>query len=149
MPAASSAKRNGLPEISYGTVVGGDYMILRPLSRGAMGALYVAEQLSTAGKRALKILRHEYVSDETLFKRFEREAQMAARIPSEHVAQTIAAGVDAKLQLPWIAMELLEGQHLGHYPRRGAPLWPCKPQRGRCRICRPSFSSSSCSSLSR
>jgi serine/threonine protein kinase len=112
----------GLPEVPYGTVVGSDYMIVRPLRRGAMGALYVVEQLSTASQRALKILRREYVSDETLFKRFEREAQMAARIPSEHVTQIIAAGVDAKLQLPWIAMELLEGQTLADSVEEHGPI---------------------------
>ncbi|MBX3191092.1 MAG: serine/threonine protein kinase [Labilithrix sp.] len=111
-----------MPEVPFGTVVGGDYMILRPLGRGSMGALYVAEQLSTAHPRALKILRSEYVADETLFKRFEREAQMAAKIRSEHVTQVIASGVDAKLQVPWIAMELLEGQHLGHYVEERGPL---------------------------
>ena len=112
--------RTGIPEVSYGTVVGNDYMVVRPLNRGSMGALYVAEQLSTASLRALKILRREYVSDPTLYKRFEREAQVAARIPSEHVAQTIAAGVDGKLEVPWIAMELLEGQTLrDHVDERG------------------------------
>ena len=107
--------RRGLLEVPFGSVVGGDFMIVRPLNRGSMGALYVAEQLSTASHRALKLLRREYVSDETLFKRFEREAQMASRIPSEHVVQIIASGVDEKLQVPWIAMELLSGQHLGDH----------------------------------
>ncbi len=97
-------------------------MVLRPLRKGAMGAVYVVEQLSTSNPRALKLLRGEYVSDDTLFKRFEREAQMAAKIPSEHVTQIIAAGVDAKLQLPWIAMELLEGQHLGDVVAERGPL---------------------------
>ena len=118
IPAAS----NGLPEVSFGSVVGGDFMVVRPLSRGSMGALYVAEQLSTARHRALKVLRREYVSDETLFKRFEREAQMAAKIPSEHVVQIIASGVDEKLQTPWIAMELLEGQHLGDHVQEHGPM---------------------------
>jgi eukaryotic-like serine/threonine-protein kinase len=121
MPADASG-RKGLPEVPFGTVIGGDYMIVRPLRRGTMGALYVAEQLSTAGLRALKLLRREYVSDETLFKRFEREAQMAARIPSEHVTQIIASGVDEKLQIPWIAMELLEGQNLGDHVEEVGPM---------------------------
>lgn len=106
---------NGLPEVPYGTVIGNDYMVLRPLRKGAMGAVYVVEQLSTASSRALKLLRKEYVSDDTLYKRFEREAQMAAKIPSDHVTQIIAAGVCSKLQLPWIAMELLEGQTLADF----------------------------------
>ena len=114
--------RQGIPEVPYGTVVGNDYMVVRPLNRGSMGALYVAEQLSTASMRALKILRREYVSDPTLYKRFEREAQVAARIPSEHVAQTIAAGVDRKLDVPWIAMELLEGQNLAAHVEEHGPL---------------------------
>ncbi|MBX3205978.1 MAG: serine/threonine protein kinase [Labilithrix sp.] len=117
-----SPARTGVPEVPYGTVVGNDYMVVRPLNRGSMGALYVAEQLSTASLRALKVLRREYVSDPTLYKRFEREAQVAARIPSEHVAQTIAAGVDRKLDVPWIAMELLEGQNLRDYVDERGPM---------------------------
>jgi len=97
-------------------------MVQRPLSRGSMGAIYVAEQLSTGSLRALKVLRREYVADETLFKRFEREAQVVAKIPSEHVAQIIAAGVDARLDVPWIALELLEGQSLGDYLSEHGPI---------------------------
>jgi len=118
-------RREGLSSIEsvpYGTVVGNDYMVLRPLSKGSMGALYVAEQLSTSSHRALKILRREYVSDPTLYRRFEREAQVAARIPSEHVAQVIAAGVDGRLDVPWIAMELLEGQNLAHHVEEHGPI---------------------------
>lgn len=112
---------HGLPEVRFGTVIGRDFMVLRILARGAMGAVYIAEQLSTAATRALKLLRREYIADETLFKRFEREAQMAARIKSEHVTQIIASGVDEKLTVPWIAMELLEGQNLKHHlDERGA-----------------------------
>jgi eukaryotic-like serine/threonine-protein kinase len=122
MPRDFTGPRRGLPEVPYGTVVGNDYMVVRPLGRGSMGNIYVAEQLSTAGHRALKVLRREYVADETLFKRFEREAQVAARIKSEHVAQVIAAGVDDKLGAPWIAMELLEGQNLGDYVDERGPL---------------------------
>jgi len=122
MGVAGPRIRQGIPEVPYGTVVGNDYMVVRPLNRGSMGALYVAEQLSTASMRALKILRREYVSDPTLYKRFEREAQVAAKIPSEHVAQTIAAGVDGKLDVPWIAMELLEGQNLGDHVEEHGPV---------------------------
>lgn len=111
-----------LPEVRYGTVIGRDFMILRLLRKGSMGAVYIAEQLSTSGQRAVKLLRREYVADDTLFKRFEREAQMAARIPSEHVTQIIASGVDEKLKVPWIAMELLEGQHLGDHVAENGPM---------------------------
>lgn len=131
--------RDGLPEVAYGTVIGSDFMVVRPLSRGSMGALYVAEQLSTASQRALKILRREYVSDAELYKRFEREAQVAARIPSEHVAQTIAAGVDAKLDVPWIAMELLEGQNLKDHIEEHGPMQKDVVQRTLEQVCHALF----------
>jgi serine/threonine protein kinase len=119
---ARTARGDGIPRIPGGTVVGNEYLVLRPLGHGSMAALYVAEQLSTSSHRALKVLRREYVSDATLYKRFEREAQVAARIPSEHVAQVIAAGVDGKLDLPWIAMELLEGQNLADHVEESGPM---------------------------
>jgi len=108
-------ERTGIPEARYGTVVGRDFMVQRLLRKGAMGAVYIAEQLSTSQLRALKLMRREYVADDTLFKRFERESQMAARIKSEHVTQIIASGVDEKLKAPWIAMELLQGQTLSDH----------------------------------
>jgi serine/threonine protein kinase len=111
-----------VPELPFGTVVGNDYMVVRLLGRGASSSVYVAEQLSTAAHRALKVLTPEYNANEMLFKRFEREAHLASRIPSEHVAQIIASGVDGKLRLPWISMELLEGQHLGDHIGEHGPL---------------------------
>lgn len=124
MPKLIAAARNDGAQatFSYGTVVGNDYMVLRRLKQGSMGAVYLAEQLSTAAPRALKILRPEYIADPTLFKRFEREAQVGARIASDHVAQVLAAGVDARRQVPWIAMEYLEGQDLGDHIEEGGPL---------------------------
>jgi serine/threonine-protein kinase len=124
MPDRAAGRETGVPEVRYGTVVGRDFMVQRLLRRGAMGTVYIAEQLSTSGLRALKILRREYVADDTLFKRFERESQMAARIPSEHVTQIIASGVDEKLKVPWIAMELLEGQNLADYVAERGPIEP-------------------------
>src|ERR1051325_474709 len=87
------SEKTGIPDARYGTVIGRDFMVQRLLRKGAMGAVFIAEQLSTPQNRAGKLLRREYVADDTLFKRFEREAQMAARIPSEHVTQIIASGV--------------------------------------------------------
>jgi serine/threonine protein kinase len=116
------SEKAGIPEARYGTVIGRDFMVQRLLRKGAMGAVYIAEQLSTSQLRAVKLMRREYVADDTLFKRFEREAQMAARIPSEHVTQIIASGVDEKLKAPWIAMELLQGQTLGDHVREAGSL---------------------------
>src|SRR5262245_48171552 len=103
-----------------GLVVGNDFRIVRPLSSGGMGAVYVAEQISTGKPRALKLMHTTLVTDPKLRERFEQEARVGALIASDHVVQVVAAGVDIS-GTPWIAMELLEGEDLSAYvQRRGA-----------------------------
>lgn len=86
-----------------------------------MGAVYVAEQISTGRRRALKLMHSSLVSDAKLRERFEQEARVGARIPSDHVVQVIAAGVDEATGSPFIAMELLDGEDLAStMSKRGA-----------------------------
>lgn len=98
--------------LAPGTIFASDYQIERPLSEGGMGAVYVARQLSTGAPRALKLMHPQLVRDPSLRARFEQEAKVAAEIPSDHVVQVIAAGVDAESGMPWLAMELLDGTDL-------------------------------------
>jgi TPR repeat protein/tRNA A-37 threonylcarbamoyl transferase component Bud32 len=107
--------------LEVGVLVGGDYRVERKLSEGGMGAVFVAEQVSTGAKRALKVIRPELLRHGKLRDRFAQEAKVTARIASDHVVSVVAAGVDADLGLPWIAMELLHGETLhGLVATRGA-----------------------------
>jgi protein-disulfide isomerase/tRNA A-37 threonylcarbamoyl transferase component Bud32 len=113
------------PELSRGATFAGDFEILGPLGEGGMGALYVARQRSTGAQRALKVMQPELVRSPELRARFEQEARIGARIESDHVAQVLAAGVDADSGMPWIAMELLRGETLAERVARAGPLpWP-------------------------
>jgi eukaryotic-like serine/threonine-protein kinase len=98
-----------------GTIVGGDFRMLRVVRSGGMGAVYAALQLSTGKERAIKVMHPDLVADPRLRERFEQEARVGALIDSDHVVEVIAAGVDAGTGVPWIAMELLEGQDLADY----------------------------------
>ena len=98
--------------LPLGSIFAGDYRIERPLSQGGMGAVYVALQLSTGVRRALKLMRPELVSDSVLRERFAREARVGASIASDHVVSVLAAGVDIESGMPWLVMELLEGRDL-------------------------------------
>ncbi|MFO0555039.1 MAG: serine/threonine-protein kinase [Polyangiaceae bacterium] len=104
---------------SAGTIVGGDFRIVRPLAEGGMGAVFVAEQLSTSRLRALKVMRREVVLDPDARRRFTLEATVSGRILSEHVIDVIGAGVDEATGVPWLAMELLEGEDLRRRLDRG------------------------------
>ncbi|WP_437650570.1 protein kinase domain-containing protein [Sorangium sp. So ce362] len=98
--------------LAPGTVLGGDFRIVRPLSQGGMGAVLVAEQLSTGKPRAVKLMHAQLAQDPRFRERFEQEARVGARIESDHVVEVVAAGVDPVTQTPWLAMELLDGADL-------------------------------------
>ena len=100
--------------VQPGTVFAGDFRVDRALSQGGMGAVYIAEQLSTGKQRALKVMLPALVSDPALRKRFEQEARIGSMIESEHIVEVVGAGIDQGTELPWLAMELLQGEDLDH-----------------------------------
>ena len=113
-----------LAQLQPGVVFAGDFRVVRPLKEGGMGAVYVVEQLSTSKPRALKVMLPDLVAQPSLRKRFETEARVGARIRSDHVVEVIASGVDAASGMPWLVMELLEGEDLEAHARRRGPLPP-------------------------
>lgn len=110
-----------LEGLSPGTVFAADYVIVKPLSEGGMGELYVVQQISTGAHRALKLMHIQMAQNPKLRQRFEQEARVGALIESDHVVQVIGAGIDDASGLPWLSMELLQGEDLSHViARRGA-----------------------------
>ncbi|MFO0560714.1 MAG: protein kinase [Polyangiales bacterium] len=103
-----------------GTLLGRDFEIIRVISQGGMGTVYEAIQRTTGAPRAVKIMRGGIAGDLRFRARFEQEARVSARIPSDHIVQVVSAGVDEVTGVPWIAMELLEGEDLANFLlRRG------------------------------
>ncbi len=107
--------------LTPGTIIGGEYEVVRELARGGMGALYVARHRGSDQLRALKTMHARYVTDPTMRARFAREARVSAQVASDHAVEVFGAGVDDALHIPWMAMELLDGEDLAHLvKRRGA-----------------------------
>lgn len=106
--------------LTPGSVFAGDFRVVERLSEGGMGAVYVADQVSTGARRALKLMHPDLVTNARLRERFRLEARIGARIDSDHVVQVVGAGIDEQSQVPWLAMELLQGADLArHVERRG------------------------------
>jgi hypothetical protein len=111
-------------QLSAGQLFAKDFRVVRPLSSGGMGSVYVVQQTSTGAERALKLMHRELVQDPKQRARFEQEAKIGASIRSDHVVKVIVAGVDDETGLPYLVMELLEGCELeAHLEARG-PLPP-------------------------
>ncbi len=110
--------------LEAGMVVGGDFRLDSRLREGGMGQVWIAEQLSLGRKRALKVMRGELLSDARLRERFILEARVGGTIDSDHVVEVVATGIDEKLGIPWLAMELLEGNDLeAAIEERGGLPW--------------------------
>ncbi|HEX2733893.1 MAG TPA: protein kinase [Polyangiaceae bacterium] len=104
--------------LTPGSVFAGQFRVVRPLAEGGMGAVYVAEQLSTGKQRALKVMQPMLLGDARSRERFELEATVASKLYSDHIVEVVGAGVDAASGAPWLAMELLSGQTLAELVER-------------------------------
>ena len=98
----------------------GDYRLLRPLGRGAMAEVYLAEQVSLQRKVALKVLDTDLAKDKSDVERFLREARAAAALVYAHIVQVYEVGQSGSLH--YIAQEYVEGETLGHRIDRTGPL---------------------------
>ncbi|XXU37048.1 serine/threonine-protein kinase [Sorangium sp. So ce1000] len=110
-----------------GQVLVGRYRLLRPLSSGSMGTVWRADDLTLGSPVAIKMLGPLYAKDETVRARFYQEAQAAAALRSPNVVQILDHGVDN--DVPFIAMELLEGEDLAHRLARVGALDPADTAR--------------------
>lgn len=92
--------------LESGVEIGG-YLIQDELGEGGMGAVYLALQLSINRPVALKVLSSALASDETMVKRFLREARNMASLEHSNIVKVIDAGQDEDQF--YIAMEYVEG----------------------------------------
>ena len=93
-----------------GRTLAGKYRLIRKLSAGGMGAVWVAEHVELGTPAAVKLLDHNIADTTEALSRFKREAQSAASLRSTNIVQVFDYGVDD--HTPYIAMELLRGQSL-------------------------------------
>ena len=113
-----------LQQLRPGQILAKDFRVVRALAAGGMGSVYLVEQLSTGRERALKVMHPQYVRDAESRARFAQEARVGARIKSEHVVDVVSAGVDEETGIPWLAMELLDGEELELLVLRQGRLQP-------------------------
>jgi serine/threonine-protein kinase len=117
-PASSPAATPAAPPAE--SLVGSrvhKYDIVRVIGRGGMGTVY--EALNTAiGKRvAMKFIDRDTASNADAVARFQREAQAASAVESAHIVDIFDSGISED-GLPYIVMELLRGEDLGHRIKR-------------------------------
>ncbi len=93
-----------------GKILGNRYEILEKVGNGGMATVYKATDTVLKRFVAVKILRDEFTTDEEFIKRFETEAQSAARLTHPNIVSIFDVGVDNGIY--YIVMELIQGKTL-------------------------------------
>ena len=94
-----------------GKILGNRYEIIQKIGNGGMAIVYKARDLTLNRYVAVKVLRDEFTTDEEFIKRFETEAQSAARLIHPNIVSIYDVGVDNNLTY-YIVMELIQGKTL-------------------------------------
>ena len=85
----------------------GDFRILGEIGRGGMGVVYEAEQVSLGRHVAVKVLPKQALLDERHLRRFEREAQTAAKLHHTNIVPVF--GVGQQDGFHYIVMQFIPG----------------------------------------
>lgn len=104
-----------------GKLLGSRYEIIEKVGNGGMATVYRATDKVLKRDVAVKILRDEFTTDEEFIRRFEAEAQSAARLTNANIVSVYDVGVDGNLY--YIVMELIQGKTLKEIIiKEGGPL---------------------------
>ena len=89
--------------------VDGKYILDRLIGRGGMGAVYVARDQRLNRRVAIKVMLSELFGQEVALQRFEREAQLAARVSHPNIIQIYDFGAIGAMGA-YLVMEYVEGR---------------------------------------
>jgi eukaryotic-like serine/threonine-protein kinase len=90
-----------------------NYEIKSVLGQGAMGSVYLAEHPVLRRRAAIKVLKREYAQHPTEVSRFINEARAASAVRHPGIIEVYDVGTLPD-GLPYLMMEMLEGETLAH-----------------------------------
>ena len=110
-------------ELDVGDIIDGKYRIVRLLGQGGMGNVYEGENERIKRRVAIKVLNADASKNAEIVSRFEREAQAAARIGSQHIVDVLDLG-EFDSGDRYMVMEYLDGESLDDRLKRQATTPP-------------------------
>ncbi|XXX82041.1 protein kinase [Sorangium sp. So ce134] len=113
-----------LAQLRPDTLFHGRYRVVRSLKAGGMGAVYEVVDEVTDRRRALKVMLPGSIQDPAMRARFAQEAKITGGIESDHIVPVSDAGIDADSGMPFLVMDLLQGEELASLSARRGPLPP-------------------------
>jgi len=107
-----------------GRVLHDTYRVVRRLGKGGHGTVYVAEHVRLRGQRfAVKVLPVACNEDHEVYRRFQREAEIASRLGHAGIVSVVDF-YNTREGRPCLVMEYLEGEDLDRRLQRVKKLRP-------------------------
>jgi TPR repeat protein/serine/threonine protein kinase len=111
--------------VAPGDLIDGRYLVESRIGSGGMAVVHRARHLGTGAVCALKLVHPHLVPRRELLDLFLREARVGGRIgKSPHIVEVLDAGFDAELGVPYLVMDLLQGETLEERLAREGPVPP-------------------------
>lgn len=101
-----------------GQLIASRYLVENCIGRGGMGVVWRVRHVQSRQLFALKTIRGTVPQGRKVMRRLLHEARATAAVKSRHVVRIVDVEPDyvhAGTRLPYIVMELLEGQNLSEY----------------------------------
>ena len=110
-----------------GAVLSRRWRIGRKLGEGGMAEVYVGDALDgpPGASVAVKIVRPEYVGEQSVVDRFVDEARVSSRLIHPNIVRVLESAL-AEDGSPYLVMELLHGVPLGAYTQGGGRVSPAQ-----------------------
>lgn len=108
--------------LNDGQILHERYEIISMIGQGGMSYVYRANDLKMGRTVALKVLKEEYCDDEEFIRKFQNEAQAAAKLNHPNIVAAYDVLDDEVNRLHYIVMELVEGITLKNYIQRRGRL---------------------------
>jgi serine/threonine protein kinase len=103
-----------------GRTVAGKYKLTRCIGQGGMGTIFEAEHSLIGNRVAVKLLHEPFAAKREPVQRLYREAQATGVIGHPNIIKVHDVG-ETEEGVPFLVMELLEGESLGDHIERNGP----------------------------
>ena len=131
--ASCAREGTALVPVRLSRVLAARYELDRRLGQGGLGAVYAAMDTALDRRVAVKVIRHDLVTNDDIARRFQVEARIAAAFVHPNVVTVHDFGVTGGR--PFIVMELLNGTTLREELQRQGPFSPAQTIRILRHVC--------------
>lgn len=104
--------------IGLGATLAGRYELVQEVARGAMGDVFEALDRVEGSKVAVKVLRAEYLADESMRRRFRREGAVLKALDHPAIVRLLELGIEDD-GLVFLVTEYVEGETLAERLKKG------------------------------